>query len=94
MRSIEEEKEDKRKTIHAAAEGEEVVKQGQDVGPRRDRRPQGDPVCWECGELGHVLWECPLWREFKKDCQRKREGNVRKSEVAVMSEALNSRGDH
>ena len=71
MRAIEEEKEYKRKTIHAAAEGEEVVKQGQDVGPRRDRRPQGDPVCWECGELGHVLWECPLWRELKKDRRRK-----------------------
>ena len=71
-----------------------MVIQGQDVGPRRDRRLRGDPVCWGCGELCHVLQECPLWREFKKDRRRKREGNVRRSENAVMSDALNSRGDH
>ena len=70
-RAIEEEEEGRRKTIHAAAEGEEVVKQGQDVGPRRARRPRGDPVCWGCGQLGHVLRECPLWLEFKKDRRRK-----------------------
>ena len=56
-RAIEAEEEGRRKTVHAAAEGEKVVEQGQDVGPRRDRRPRRDPVCWGCGELR----ECPLW---------------------------------
>ena len=92
-RAIEAEEEGRRKTVHAAAEGEKVVEQGQDVGPRRDRRPRGDPVCWGCGELGHVLRECPLWREFKKDRRRKQEGNSRRTEDAVMKEALNLRGD-
>ena len=54
-RAIEAEEEGRRKTVHAAAEGEKVVEQGQEVGPRRDRRPRRDPVCWGCGELGHVF---------------------------------------
>ena len=71
-----------------------MLEQGQDVGPRRDRRPRRDPVCWGCGELGHVLRECPLWRDFKKDRRRRRERNVRRTEDAVVKEALNSSGDH
>ena len=59
-RAIEAEEEGRRKTVHAAAEGETVVEQGQVVGPRKDRRPRGGPVCWGCVELGHVLRECPL----------------------------------
>ena len=93
-RAIEAEEEGRRKTVHAAAEREKVVEQGQDVGPRRDRRPRRDPVGWGCGELGHVLRECPLWRKFKKDRWRKQEGNVRRTEDAVIKEALNFRGDH
>ena len=64
------------------------------MGPRKDRRTRGDPVCWGCGERGHILRECPLWQEFKRYRRRKREGNVRRSEDAVMKEALNLRGDH
>ena len=62
------------------------------MGPRRDRRPRRDPVFWGCGELGQVFRECPLWQDFKKDRRRRREGNVRRSEYAVMKEALNSKG--
>ena len=65
-KAIQEEEEGRRKTIHAAAEGEEVVKQGQDVGPKRDRRPRGDPVSWGCGKLGHVLRECPLCENSRR----------------------------
>ena len=36
-----------------------------------------------------MLRECPLWREFRKDKRRRREANVKKSEDAVMKEALN-----
>ena len=93
-RAIEEEEEGRKKKIHAAAEEREVVRQGQDMGPRKDRRTRGDPICWGCGERGHILRECPLWQEFRKDRRRKREGNVRRSEDAVMKEALNLRGDH
>ena len=66
-RAIEAEEEGRKRTVHAAAEWETMVGQGQNVGPRRDRRPRRDPVCWGCGELGHVLRECPLWQDFKKD---------------------------
>ena len=70
------------------------MRQGQNMDSRRDRRPRGDPICWGCGERGHVLRECPLWQEFRKDRRRRREANVRRSEDAVMKEALNLRGDH
>ena len=93
-RALEAEEEGRRKSVHAAIEGETMPEQGQDVGPRRDRRPRRDPNCWGCGELGHVLRECPLWRDFKKDRRRRREGNVRRTEDAVEKEALNSSGDH
>ena len=71
-----------------------MPEQGQDRGLRRDRRPTRGPVCWGCGELGHVLRESPLWRDFKKDHRRRREGNVRRTEVADEKEALNLNGDH
>ena len=45
-RAIEAEEEGRKRTVHAAAEGETMVGQGQDVGPRRDRRHRRDPVCW------------------------------------------------
>ena len=66
-RALEAGEEGRRKPVQAAVEGETMPEQGQDRGPRRDRRPRRDPVCWGCGELGHVLGECPLWRDFKKD---------------------------
>ena len=92
-RAIEKE-EGRKKKIHAAAEEGEPVRQGQSMGPRRDRRTRGDPICWGCGERSHVLRECPLWQEFRKDRRRRREANVRSSEDAVMKEVLNLRGDH
>ena len=93
-RALEAEEEGGRKSVHTAVEGETMPEQGQDVGPRRDRGPRRDPLCWRYGELGHVLRGCPLWRDFKKDRQRRRESNVRRTEDAVEKEALNSSGDH
>ena len=87
-RAIEEE-EGRKKKIHAAAEEGESVRQAQSMGPRRDKRARSDPICWGCGERGHVLRECPLWQEFRKDRRRRHEANVRSSEDAVMKEALN-----
>ena len=82
-RALEAEEEGRRKSVHAAVDGETMPEQGQDVVPRRG-----------CGELGHVLRECPLWRDFKNDRRRRREGNVRRTEDAVEKETLNSSGDH
>ena len=59
-RTIEEEEEGRKKKIHAAATEREVMRQTQDVGPGKDRRSRGAPVCWGCGEQGHILRECPL----------------------------------
>ena len=58
------------------------------MGPRRDRRPRGDHICWRCGKRGHVLRECPVWQEFRKDRRRRCAANVRRSEDSVMKEAL------
>ena len=41
-----------------------------------------------------MLRECPLWRDFKKDRRRRREGNVQGTEDADEKEALNLSGDH
>ena len=88
-RAIEEEEEGRKKKAHAAAEEGEVARQGQNMDPRRKRRPRCDPICCGCGEQGHVLRECPLWQEFRKDRRRRRrEANVRRSEDAVMKEAF------
>ena len=64
-RAIEEEEEGGKKKIHAAAAEREVVRQTQDVGPGKDRRSRGAPVCLGCGEQGHILRECPLRQEFR-----------------------------
>ena len=87
-RAIEEE-EGRKKKVHAAAEEGGVARQGQNMDPSRERRPRGDPIYWGCGERGHTLRECPLWQEFRKDMRRRREANVKRSEFAVMKEALN-----
>ena len=87
-KTIEEEEEGRKKKVHTAAEEGDVARQGQNIEPRRERRTRGDPICWGCGERGHMLRECPLWQEFRKD-RRRREANVRRTEDAVIEEALN-----
>ena len=65
-KTIEEEEEGRKKKVHTAAEerggGGEVAKQGQNMEPRRERRPRGDPICWGCGERGHMLRDAPCGR--------------------------------
>ena len=53
-RVLEAAEERRRKPVHAAVEGETMPEQGQDVGPRRDRRPRRDPVCWGCDLRGDL----------------------------------------
>ena len=91
-KALEAEEEGRRKPVHAAVEGEIMPEQGQDRSPRRDRRPRQDPVCWGCGELGHMLRECPLWHDFKKDRRRRLEGNVWRTDDSNEKEALNLSG--
>ena len=43
-RAIKAEEEGRKTTAHAAAEGETLVEQGQDVGPRRDRIIEETPL--------------------------------------------------
>ena len=88
-RAIEEEEERRKKKVHTVAEEGGVDRQGQNMDPWRERRPRGDPICWGCGKRGHVLRECPLWQEFRKDRRRRREANVKRLEDAVMKESLN-----
>ena len=81
-KTIEEEKELRKKKVLAAAEGGGeggLQGMGQNMEPRRERRTRREPICWGCGERGHMLRECPLWQEFRKDRRRRREANVRRS---------------
>ena len=50
QRAVEEEEEGRKKKGHAAAEEGGVARQGQNMDPRRERRPRGDPICLACGE--------------------------------------------
>ena len=54
-RALEAEEEGRRKPVHAAVEGGTMPEQGQDGGPRRDRRPRRDPVCWGVERLAMCL---------------------------------------
>ena len=43
---------------------------------KENRKGRREPVCWGCGETGHVLKNCKLWKEFKKGKQKSAEVEV------------------
>ena len=48
------------------------VERGEERLPSRkeERRNQRWPVCWGCGEEGHVLHNCKLWQTFRQERHR------------------------
>ena len=41
------------------------------VGGQKRNRPRKPPVCWKCGEVGHVQHFCPKDRSLKLDHKAK-----------------------
>ena len=68
----EEEEEDSRKKVQAVTEDPQPARQ---EGQRAEEARKGrrGPVCWGCGEPGHVLKNCEWWKEFRKGRQVTRE---------------------
>ena len=82
----EEEEEEGKKRIQAVVEEPRPARQEEGSKVRENRRSRRGPVCWGCGEEGHVLKNYELWKNFKK-------GRSPMKEVEVKPE-LNLNGDH
>ena len=72
LRKVLEEEEGK-KRIQAVAEKPGPARQEERNKIRENRRGKRGPVCWGCGEEGHVLRNCELWQDFKKGRHRMKE---------------------
>ena len=86
LRKVLEEEEEGKKRIQAVVEEPRPARQEERSKVRENRRSRRGPVCWGCGEEGHVLKNCELWQNFKK-------GRRQMKEVEVKPE-LNLNGDH
>ena len=86
MRKSLEDEEDSKKRGQAVTKDLRPAKQEERGKTKENKRGRRGPVCWGCGEEGHVLKNCELWKEFKK-------GKHKTKEVAV-NPKLNLNGDH
>ena len=73
LRQTLEEEEDSRKRVQAVTEDLRSVRQEEGQGTNEARKGRRGLVCWGCGEPGHVLKNCELWKEFRKGRQSTRE---------------------
>ena len=73
LRQALEEEEDSRKKVQAITEDLRPAHQEEGQRAREARKGRRGLVCWGCGELGHLLKNCELWKEFKKGIQLSRE---------------------
>ena len=42
-----------------------ILQDEQEQRPKYSRAPNGDPICFECGLVGHTRWYCPQRRQSK-----------------------------
>ena len=73
LRQTLEEEEDSRKRVQAITEDLRLAHQEEGQRTKEVRKGRRGPVCWGCGETGHVLKNCELWKEFRKGRQSTRE---------------------
>ena len=64
-----EEEEDSRKRAQAITEDLLPARQKEGQRTKEARKGTRGPVCWGCGEPGHALKNCELWKEFRKGRQ-------------------------
>ena len=73
LRKTLEEEEDSKKRVQAVTEDLRPARQEEGRRTKEARKGRRGPVCWGCGEPGHVLKNCELWKEFRKGRQLTRE---------------------
>ena len=72
-----EEEEDSRKKVQAVAEDLRPARQ-EGRRTREARKGRRGPVCWGCGQPGHALKNCELWKEFNTFSASPISGQVQK----------------
>ena len=72
LRRTLEEEEDSRKMVQAVAEDLRPACQEESQRTKEGKKGRRGPVCWDCGELRHVLKNCDLWKELRKGRQTAR----------------------
>ena len=65
LRKTLQEEEDDQKRVQAVTEDLRPASQEEDRRNREVRKGRRGPVCWGCGEPGHLLKDCELLKEFK-----------------------------
>ena len=66
LRKVLTEEEEGKKRIQAVVEEPRLARQEEGHRIKKNRRNGKGPLCWGCGEKGHVLRSCKLWKSFKK----------------------------
>ena len=61
--------EENKKRVQAVTEEPLLAGQEEGRGGKGNRKGRRGPVFWGCGEPGHVLKECELWKEFHRSRQ-------------------------
>ena len=70
MQMLHEEEEGKGR-VQALMEEPRVERGGERRPTRKEeRRNRRQPICWGCGEKGHVLHNCELWQSFRQERHR------------------------
>ena len=72
-----EEEEDSEKRAQAVTEDLRPARREEGQRTKEARKGRRVPVCWGCGEPGHVLKICELWDELRKGRQLTREVEVK-----------------
>ena len=73
LRQMLEGEEDSRKRVQAVTEDLRPARQEEGQRTKEARKGRRGPLSWGCGEPGHVLKNCELWKEFRKGRQLTRE---------------------
>ena len=72
-----EEEEEGKKRIRAVVEEPRPARQEEGYKMKENRRNRKGPLCWGCGEEGHVLRNCEFWKSFKKGGRPMKEMEVK-----------------
>ena len=75
MQMLDEEEEGKKRVQAMAEEPRADRREERRPAHREERCNPRRPVCWGCGEEGHLLLNCELWQSFKQERHRRCPGH-------------------
>ena len=70
MQMLDEEEEGKYRVQALAEEPRSDRREERRPTRREERHNRRRPLCWGCGEEGHVLRNCELWQSFRQERHR------------------------